>query len=118
MSQGADLVDAAPRGERVHRFTLRYDNQQHYHRCMRMSGAPIYVQLDWRESAASPVKPVGLYRLNLRELLAGGFIRLEHPEKPNEVRVRVVRTAMGGFLIQTGRAAPELSLEQPKIEWW
>jgi hypothetical protein len=82
---------------------------------MRLGGAPIYVDLNWRESKDSPVRPAGLYRLDLRQLLAGGFIRLENEDRPNEVRVRVVKTALG-FSIQANRYGPEPTLERPRTQ--
>lgn len=116
LREGANLVSSLPPGERAHRFTLRNDNQGHYHRCMRVTGGPIYVDLYWRESKDSPVRPVALYCLDLRKLLSAGYIRLENEDRPGEVRVRVTKTAYG-FSIQASRWGPELQLEVPTIQW-
>ena len=112
-----ELVDFPPSGQQVHQFTLRDDNQHHYHRCMSLRGGPVFIKLDWRESASHPAKAVGIYRLDLRRLLDGGYIRLEREDRPSEVRVRIVHEPSGTFVLQVGRDMPRLELEPHRVDY-
>src|SRR5688572_8610330 len=89
------------RVQKSRQWTLRDDNGRHYHNIVRLSESPLYLALSWRETAAAAVKPVGVFRLDLRKLLAKGYIRYESEKgKGDAVRLRVVRRDDGTFCVQ------------------
>ena len=103
-------VESTPAGVKPHRFTLRDDNAQHYHRRMRIVESPIYIELAWRAEATSQVHSLGLFRLDLRGLLSSGYIRREEPNADDEVRVRFYRAIDGMVYLQTKQGAPRLAV--------
>ncbi len=103
-------VEAAPAGVKLRRFTLRDDNAQHYHRKMGIIESPIYVQLAWQADAKSQVHSLGVFRLDLRGLLSGGYIRPERPDWEDEVRVRFYRANNGMIYLQVKQGTPALSV--------
>jgi hypothetical protein len=97
--------------ERGRQWTLRDDNAGHHHGTVRLSESPLFLALSWKCSDDEAAKPVGIFRLDLRALLAKGFIRYEPAGvKGDTVRLRVVRRADGAFCIQTNSKGPALVL--------
>jgi hypothetical protein len=103
-------VESAPSGLKPYRFTLRDDNEQHYHRRMRVIESPVYIALAWRANAKSQVHSLGLFRLDLRGLLSAGYIRSDGPQPDDEVRVRFHRANNGTIYLQTKQGAPALAV--------
>ena len=102
-----------PDNSSYRRWTLRVDNHGHHHGIVDLSESPLYLELRWRASANDSVRPVGLFRLELNELLLGGYIRLEPAGSVGStVRLRVVRDHDGRFYIQTKNDAPRFPLPQ------
>ncbi|MGH9896809.1 MAG: hypothetical protein ACREA0_33380 [bacterium] len=92
-------------------WTLRDDNQGHHHGVVRLSESPLYLALSWKETAADPEQPVGVFRLDLRGLLEAGYIRHDPVgSSGDDVRLRVVRRADGTFWIQAKDAGPALEM--------
>ena len=91
------------------RWTLREDNQSHYHGVVSLNESPLLLELLWRPNATAQVSRVGLFRLNLEKLLAGGYIRRDPVDSihGNDVRVRFVQ-ANGRFYIQTRSGEPRV----------
>lgn len=108
MSQGLERVDQVPEGVKLSQFTLRDDNHQHYHRRVEIDRSPLIVKLDWRASAKSPIRPIGVFRLDLRSLLEGGYIRLERAMDPREVRIRFYRAPDGFIYLQARNDSPRV----------
>jgi hypothetical protein len=103
-------VESAPPGLKPYHFTLRDDNEQHYHRRMRVIESPVYIELAWRANAKSQVHSLGLFRLDLRGLLSAGYIRSDGPQPDDEVRVRFYRANNGTIYLQTKQGAPALAV--------
>jgi hypothetical protein len=100
------------RVEESRQWTLRND-AGHHHGIVRLSESPLYLALSWKETADAPVQPVGLFRLDLRGLLAEGYIRYESEEMKGEnVRLRVVRRDDHAFCLQVNAKGPALVLDQ------
>lgn len=94
-SRGSKLVeqlDRVPAGARMRTWTLRDDNQQHYHGTVSITESPLVLRLMWRLDAGSPVREVGLFRIDLRALLADDYVRAEsEDESDDRIRLRFVR---------------------------
>ena len=99
----------------MHTFTLRDDNQQHYHRAVALKESPYYVALAWRAERGSPVHDLGIYRLDLLCLLQRQHIRVESPQRSDQVRVRFFRAADGWIYIQANIDAPALKVIKSPI---
>src|SRR5687768_10211481 len=95
------------RVEPSRQWILRYDNKRHHHGIVRLSESPLYLALSWKATTTASVRPVGLFRLDLRGLLAEGYIRYE-PEgmKGENVRLRVVGREDGAFCLQVNAKGP------------
>ena len=113
-TKGRDLcvaVDAAPCGARIRRWTLRDDNSSHHHGLVRLSESPLYVDLSWRRTATDPPQRVGIFRLNLPDLLRGGYIRLDPSDSlGTDARLRIVRADHGKFYVQANQHGPRILL--------
>lgn len=107
-------VHAGIRGVRPITWTLRRDNNAHHHGVVSLSDAPVFLDLSWRPSKDDPETPVGLFRLDLRRLLQGGFIRHE-PDgvASGRARVRVVMRTDDTFALQVRTGAPSYPLPLP-----
>ncbi len=100
-----------PGDRRPYRWTLRQDDNAHHHRVLQVGQSPYLMHLQWRESKKAPVHEVGFFLLNLKGLLAEGYIRGEPMGSPGpEVRVRVVMTGPGSFCLQVRNGDPALRL--------
>ena len=105
------VVQDIPCGAAHRRWTLRADNHAHHHSIVSLSECPLYLELHWRPTAADAVRPVGVFRLDLDDLLRKGFIRHEPTGSHGSfVRVRVVRDDDGSFYVQTKRDEPRFLL--------
>jgi hypothetical protein len=82
---------------------------------VRLGESPLYLELSWRATTKSPVKRVGLFRLNLHGLLQNGFVR---PERGTEsgVRRRIVRDEQGHFYVQVNEDGPKLRMDDDPDE--
>jgi hypothetical protein len=104
-------VQLAPSGADIRRWTLRDDNHSHHHGVVNLSESPLYLELSWRETAADPVKWVGMFRLNLPGLLRGDYIRSEPANTYGpELRLRIIRASDGKFYVQVNQNGPRLQL--------
>jgi hypothetical protein len=73
----AERVAETPLGIKPRRWTIRDDNNQHHHGKFTVTDEPLYIRLLWRADGTSQVEEIGLYRLDLKNLLAEGFVRPE-----------------------------------------
>ena len=102
-------LEQFPPGITPRRWVLRDDNQQHYHGVVRLSEGPCYIELHWKPDKGGSEQLVGLYRLNLSELLAADHVRFEREmEKGDDVRVRFHRGAGGAIYLQSSSDRPKL----------
>jgi len=112
-----DLVEPLgdiPAGVDHHTWTIRDDNQHHYHSTVNSAESPFYLRLLWRATERYQVRTVGCYRLDLRGLLASGFIRREESEGARgDLRVRFVSEDRRIYL-RVNRDKPPLLVGQVK----
>lgn len=108
-------VPAPPAGTKAHAFTLRDDNQRHYHRSVKLSESPFYVALGWRANSESPVHQLGTFRLDLAVLLASGHVRPDRPGDAFTVRVRFYRADDGGIYLQSRLDTPRLRVADAPV---
>ncbi len=101
--------------QKTRTWTLRADNQNHHHGVISLAENPLCLQLCWRESKGSQVHQVGLFKLDLPDLLEQGFIRRELTRSNDAVRVRVVRDNPY-FFLQVNDKGPRLSLESMRLK--
>lgn len=105
-------VQTAPIGAKIKQWTLRVDNNSHHHGVVRIDESPLYLELSYRLTATSPVKRVGLFRLNLPGLLRDGYIRFEPANASGpELRLRIIRSVDGVFFIQVNQKSPSLQMK-------
>jgi hypothetical protein len=107
-----ERLSAAPVGSRPRRWILRDDNHQHYHGVVRLAENLLLLELRWKPQAKGSEQLVGVYRLNLKNLLAENYIRSENTE---EVRVRFFRGSAGTVYLQVRSTAPELPIGRVKL---
>lgn len=88
-------------------WTLRRDNRAHCHGVVDLSESPLYLDLSWRPDSHGDEINVGLFRLDLHALLAGGYIRPDPVGScGTRVRLRVTMRNDGRFCIQNKRDEP------------
>jgi len=86
-----EKLKETPAGLTPREWTIRDDNNHHYHNQVSLAESPLVIKLRWRATARDPVHDVGLFRLNLPRLLARGLIREERSTRARgDVRVRFV----------------------------
>src|SRR5437773_744195 len=98
-------------GAMMRRWTLRADNHGHHHGIVRLSECPLYLELQWRPTAVDSVRPVGVFRLDLPDLLRQRYVRSEPVGSHGPaVRLRIVLADDGSFYVQTNKHGPRLLL--------
>jgi hypothetical protein len=96
-----------PPGSHVRNWTLRNDNHGHHHGVVSLSESPLYLHLSWRRTAANAPHRVGTFRLNLSQLLQGGYVRADPADSSGtDVRLRIVRADDGRFYVQANDDGP------------
>ena len=110
-------VYAVPHGSRIRRWTLRDDNGSHHHGVVRLSESPLYLELSWRRNTTDPVQRVGTFRLNLANLLGGGYIRRDPAaSSETDVRLRIVREDDGSFYVWANQRGPRIVLAVDQVQ--
>jgi hypothetical protein len=105
------LVKTLPSGVNSRKWTLRNDNQSHYHGVVSIEETPLYIDFSWRQTADDPIMYIGLFCLDLPGLLQGGFIRWEPANSPGSMlRLRIIRDNDGKFYIQVNSKSPRLQM--------
>jgi hypothetical protein len=103
-------VRRAPDTASARRWTLRADNHSHHHGVVSLSESPLYLDLSWKPTTDGVEQRVGLFRLDLPALLAGGYVRVEGDEADGKIRLRVFRSDDGKFWIQIRANGPAMQL--------
>lgn len=107
----AHRLETFPAAVKVAHWTLRDDNNQHYHGVVSLSESPFFIELKWKPTADGAEQLVGRYWLRLPELLAANFIRFEREgEAGDAVRLRFFRGAGGAVFIQSRSDRPGLQI--------
>ena len=113
-----EKVDKVPEGAAHRRWTLRTELGYH-HGQVRLSESPLYLELSWRTTAGSPVHFVGIFRLDLHELLNKGYIQPNPIDNPTGeyVSINIVLNDNNQFSLQRNQNAEErlfLAKKNPK----
>jgi hypothetical protein len=108
-------VRRAPDAATVRHWTLRADNHNHHHGVVMLSESPLYLDLSWKPTTDGAKQRVGLFRLNLLALLAGGYVRVEGNEADGKVRLRVFQSDDGKFWIQIRGDEPAMQLPDDPV---
>jgi hypothetical protein len=106
-----ERIESVPDGAASRRWVLRDDNQQHYHNRISLADDPTYLELVWKPSVRGREQVVGVYRLHLAQLLAGGYVRRE-PDglSAEDIRLRFVHGHRGVVSIQARQDQPSLPI--------
>jgi hypothetical protein len=98
---------AIPHGSPTRNWTLRNDNYGHHSGVVILSESPLYLDLSWRRTAFDSRHRVGVFRLNLQQLLVSGYISTD-PSDPSgsSVRLRIVRADDEHFYVQADDSGP------------
>ncbi|HLO96962.1 MAG TPA: hypothetical protein VK171_00090 [Fimbriimonas sp.] len=92
-------------------WTLRRDNSGHHHGVVDLSESPLLLHLSWRANDMTPPEYVGVFTLDLNQLLRDKFIRHEPVgSKGSSVRLRVVMDDAGDFYVQARSSGPRFPL--------
>ena len=107
-----ESVLVAPQNSNLRRWTLRMDYYDGRHHAMVSSmESPLYLDLSWRPDARGPVRHVGIFKLDLRGLLRGGYVRHDPMHSTGlDLRLQVKRTEDGHFFIQGRADGPRIQL--------
>ena len=113
-----EKVDKVPEGAAHRSWTLRTE-LGHHNCCVRLSESPLYLELSWRKTAKDPAHCVGIFRLELKELLRKRYIRPDPINDPDSeyVRVNIVLNDKNQFSLQRNQSAEEqllLAEKNPK----
>jgi hypothetical protein len=111
-----ERLDALAQGVGRLRWVIRDDNRQHHHGIVKLSSSPLFIELSWKPNHGGPEQLVGLYRLNLPELLARNLVRFEKEnEVGDEIRLRFYRGDEGIVYIQARGDRPSLPIGSVKL---
>lgn len=83
---------------------------RHHHAPVSLADDPLDLALNWKTSAGAEPKFVGNFRLQLKDLLAAGYIRQD--TQPGHVRLRIFHDHDGSFYIETRPGSPRLLLSK------
>jgi hypothetical protein len=82
--------------------------RNHYGR-VDLSESPLKLRLSWKQSPKDSAHLIGIYELDLRRLLDGGYVRVE-PKKENEIRLRFYHGYDNLIYIQVNSSEPGLPI--------
>lgn len=89
--KAVETLNGFPAGSPYREWTIRDDNQHHYHSQVQLAESPLLVKLRWRATAKDQVHEVGCFRLHLPALLTKRLVREEKSSRARgDVRVRFV----------------------------
>ena len=91
-------------------WTGNDESGRHYHIKVSLNSSPMRLRLSWKRSPADPVHPIGVFDLDLRKLLADGYVRVEPKTEEKEIRLRFYHDADGLIYIQTKMGEPKLPI--------
>ena len=94
------------------KWTLRANNRNQHHGVVSLSESPLCLELSWRPSSTDPVSLVGVFKLDLNNLLKSGYIRHD-PVGSNgsKVRLRIARDNSDQFYVQANNGGPRFLLD-------
>lgn len=81
---------------------------RHNHNKVSLNSSPLKLRLSWKKSPDHPVHFIGVFDLDLRKLLAAGYVRIESKTDEKEVRLRFYHDVDDVIYIQTKIGEPRL----------
>jgi len=115
-----EIVQDIPPGAAERHWTLhtyyRCPGGSHWHAKVKLSESPLYLELHRRLNRFGSLRRIGIFRLDLNELLRDGFIQSEKSNKKSPcVRLRIFRADDGIFYVQTKQSGPKLFLADDSL---
>lgn len=110
LSQFINLVHRIEQESFLHkyrRWTGNDDFEHHYHIAIPSIQKSLYLNLSWKRESEGTAKFIGLFRLNMEELLSEGYIRKDGSSK---VRLRICHGSDNILYIQTKSGKPALAI--------
>lgn len=105
-SMVAQLSDSA---EFARAWTINDRVAGHYFGRVSLKESPLSLRLFWRHDDDSPRKLIGVFRLNLKKLLAASYVR-EVADRPGEIILRFQRVGAARIQIATKRSGLALDI--------
>lgn len=90
-------------------WTGNDDSARNHHGVVTLNESPLKLRLSWKKSAKDSAKLVGVFEINLRELLKGGYVRSE-PNTENAIRLRFYHGSDDVIYVQVKRNEPSLPI--------
>ena len=89
-------------------WTGNDESGRHNHNKVSLNSSPMRLRLSWKRSPDDHVHLIGVFDLDLRKLLADGYVRVEPKTEDKEIRLRFYHDADGVIYIQTKMGEPKL----------
>jgi hypothetical protein len=80
-------------------WTGNDESARNHHGRVDLSESPLRLRLSWKKSPKDSAHLIGVYDLDLRQLLSAGYVRVE-PKTQNEIRLRFYHGRDGIIYIQ------------------
>lgn len=88
-------------------WTGNDESARNHHGRVDLRESPLKLRLSWKRSSKDPVHLIGVYELDLRELLTAGYARIERNTQ-NEIRLRFYHGYDDVIYIQVNSKEPGL----------
>jgi hypothetical protein len=108
----SDLVRRVPNegASNIHRdWTGNDESARNHHGKVPLSESPLRLRLSWKKGPKDSARLVGIFDLDLKQLLKAGYIRYE-PMSENEVRLRFYHGWDNVVYIQANSKEQELAI--------
>ncbi len=92
---------------RYRRWTGNDDFEHHYHIAIPSTQKTLYLNLSWKRTSSSNPEFIGIFRLNMENLLSEGYIRKDGNDK---VRLRICHGSDNVLYVQTKSGKPALAI--------
>ena len=89
-------------------WTGNDEGGRHNQNRVNLDSSPLTLRLSWRKSPDDPAHLIGVFVLDLRRLLADGYVRVEPGTEEKEIRLRFYHDTDDVIYIQTKSDAPKL----------
>ncbi|MEA3470556.1 MAG: hypothetical protein U9R24_02445 [Thermodesulfobacteriota bacterium] len=89
------------------RWTGNDDFEHHYHIAIPITQKILYLNLSWKRNSSSNAQFIGIFRLDMENLLSEGYIRKDGGDK---VRLRICHGNDNILYIQTRSGKPALAI--------
>jgi hypothetical protein len=98
------------RGSNIRRnWTGNDESARSHHGKVALSESPLRLRLSWKKGPKDSARLVGVFDLNLKQLLKAGYIRVE-PKSKDEVRLRFYHDLNNVVIIQVNSKEQGLTI--------